>query len=373
MDSQSGIVRKLPDFVPVPEYNTFTIFNEIPDTNRAKILIPYRRILQTIVRDYNTSLPIFVENNLSGEVSCMDFGSSFAVSYKECKVIHDKVESMIYNLDVALAKNTELQKLRDDCAKIMSDTDFVMYNGIKYSDPLEDIYVRILIEKTKREDAIKKERESICRTLPQIKPVFKPKVGLLSYSGISIGSLYSLVRNTILHGARHEITEEGLFRSLSIFKETAATAKASKEPYDSFTRVVVGIHDFTNLAALEEVVELLENLIIIRENEKILELYKKVAELTDPLQFVLYNDVKYGKSEEDFAKPDCEHSCVTCAHLSHKLAKLEKEYDNKNKKCIALEKSIEMRGHPYRDGCICEYCEFLRSRYGDWQIDDTKL
>lgn len=291
-----SIVRKLPDFVPIPDYNTFNIFNEIPDTNNAKILIPYRHILKNIVQNYNSPLPIFVENDLSGIVSCMDFGTSFVVTYDECKTIYDKVETMYRNLDEALLKNFEIQSIKNKFTTILSYDTFILYKGIAYSDTIENIDSRLKQIQMEKYNAI-------CRTLPKIHAVFKPHYAHLIHGAdrtpcvdniYNILSTYEISLVRILHIIIDPTTPITKYNGSDVFAFPYICHTRCEEYNHRHEKNIVKVED------LPELTRQIQNLRDIYDNEKILELYKKVYKFTDPLEYAEYKYKRYGNPELKF-------------------------------------------------------------------------
>lgn len=114
-------------------------------------------ILKTIVEDYNTPLPVYVENDLSS-VSCMDYGNSFVVTHAECVTLLKLAEcrDIVYELPtmrkvqnpehiscpIEFRANNDIIKENQaifDLAKMVyalkDSYEYVTFGGIKYGNP----------------------------------------------------------------------------------------------------------------------------------------------------------------------------------------------------------------------------------------------
>jgi hypothetical protein len=305
-DKKLDIVRTLPEFLPVPIYDVPAISNKIPDTNNAKILIQHPEVLDEIIQKYDSPLPIYVDRSMYNCISCMDFGNSFVVTYDECNVVHDEVMSMIYSIDVVIAKNTDLQRLRDHCSLIMKDTDYIIYNGVKYSDTLENIYARIEFEKL---DLAPLPVSLICRDLPQIKPVFKPDLKYLPPmccdTPVNVELYYDQEWISNMKAQFNYVNEyvKNILPTYKLASFVTSWSGASKHECQiryiwcrnhvihdcvEFKEFVVDVDD------LALWIKQLDNLNTIVENKKILELHKTVHKFVNPETYELYNGIPYG-------------------------------------------------------------------------------
>jgi hypothetical protein len=256
-----------------------------------------------ITKFYNSSqLPIFINRDKNG-ITHINLGNSSVVAYDQCAIVHRETKLAKEFIYSVIIKNIKLQILRDRYDKVRSvDND---NHTCSRFITLESMCYRVLLEKIRR----KQTYNEICRILPQIQPVFTPDPIYLPPmccgTPINIELCYNQkwIDNMIseLKEAEYYYNDSAIFVHRykiwvldsefdHICNAVYTCAKPWEEyPPDSYQKIHI------NMCDIPLHINQLNNLTNILENKKIVELHEIVHQFTDPLEYEIYNGIKYGK------------------------------------------------------------------------------
>lgn len=280
----SDIVRELPPLDAALKWSA----EDIPDSNAAKELSLNIKHFQYALDNYiGLSIDIYY-NSSKGIVTHNPFGEGYVkIPYADFEFAIGKYRQ--YQHDC-----TRLINLHKSCEKLIKPTDFVLYNGIKYGNTLENC------------KKLTKLYSTIVRELPDFHEVTEP---VATKYKITFKRIYLKLERGPFNDARNSL--DSISRYMCHLKEFIIEHKIPdidedyeiliERCYKRCDKCVNNVDkgycdDYLIMSGhtLHKVLNDQKNAELIEENKKIFALYRDVYNLTEPLQYVKYDYVRYG-------------------------------------------------------------------------------